>query len=156
MSDLTALLTTLESLRSQLPERCREEWAADHDCEWDSDDAFAYLHPASDQKGGAHYAIAVIDSSCDFRSIEAVDDDEKTRYFDRAGQAITAYVAALHNALPVLAEAVRIAEVLREHRDILRVSAMLIGDGTGIKLREEADRQRANEAADAIARVLPK
>lgn len=102
MTSLPETLSTLLRLRAALP--VQGDWKADHDCEWSEAEAVAYVHPAAD--GVGHNALFKCDEFCDFRDVEEAHDDERgPRFYDRGGQAITRYVAALHNALPELVKA---------------------------------------------------
>lgn len=98
-SPIADILSELTRLRSALPERCREDWAAAHDWEWENE-PIAYVHPASD---GAGHAAILTTTGGDFRNVETEEYEGERRNYDRVGQTITQYVAALHNALPVLA-----------------------------------------------------
>jgi hypothetical protein len=102
--ELDDIISTLESLRAALP--VQDTWEASHDWEWE-DKPIAYVRPASD--GLAHKTIlSTFDG--DFSRIEAEEFEGRTKNYDREGQEITRYVAAMHNALPDLIAAVRSAQ----------------------------------------------
>lgn len=101
MNAVPSVIAELLRLRSELP--VQGDWKANHDWEWE-EEPIAYVHPASEDDDGGHSAI-ITTSDGDFRNVEEVSSENGIRRFDRAGQAITRYIAALHNALPELAKA---------------------------------------------------
>lgn len=74
-------------------------WLADHDGEWDEEDAVAYVHVASDAPG---HDLLFDTRESEFRKLDVEETEDGRKYRDVAGRANMKLVAALHEAAPAM------------------------------------------------------